>query len=103
MTTNKKIPPSDDGWNSHRLWVVECLKQLSDGLEKCEKKSNDQQLEFVINVYKIKEDFQVQLKELADTILKLQIRVGLICAGLTIFISILANVIIRTLINGINE
>ena len=70
-------------------------------LKKIEKEINDIRLEFITNLYKNKEEYRSQLKDLANTVLKLQIRLGIICAGLTIFISILANILIRLIITEV--
>lgn len=89
------------GWDNYKIYVVDCLKKLSDSGEKIEKEINDIRLEFITNLYKNKEEYQSQLKDLANTVLKLQIRLGIICAGLTIFISILANILIRLIITEV--
>ena len=89
------------GWNNYKIYVVDCLKKLSDSGEKIEKEINDIRLEFITNLYKNKEEYRSQLKDLANTVLKLQIRLGIICAGLTIFISILANILIRLIITEV--
>lgn len=99
---SQKDPQHNGDWENYKMYVVECIKNLTDSGEKIEKELNDIRLEFVTNLYKTKEENQFQLKELADTVLKLQIRVGLICAGLTIVISIFANVLIRLFVSGIN-
>lgn len=88
-------------WNSYRLYVIECLKKLTDNVEKFEKEISDLRMEFLQIIYKNKEEYQLQLRDLANTVLKLQIRLGIICAGLTIFISILANVLMRIFISEI--
>ena len=89
------------GWDNYKIYVVDCLKKLYDIGEKIEKEINDIRLEFITNLYKNKEEYQSQLKDLANTVLKLQIRLGIICAGLTIFISILANILIRLIITEV--
>ena len=89
------------GWDNYKIYVVDCLKKLSDSGEKIEKEINDIRLEFITNLYKNKEEYRSQLKDLANTVLKLQIRLGIICAGLTIFISILANILIRLIITEV--
>ena len=89
------------GWNNYKIYVVDCLKKLSDSGEKIEKEINDIRLEFITNLYKNKEEYRSQLKDLANTVLKLQIRLGIICAGLTIFISILANILIRLILTEV--
>lgn len=99
---SQKSPQNNGDWENYKIYVVECIKNLTDSEEKIEKELNDIRLEFVTNLYKTKEESQIQLKELADTVLKLQIRVGLICAGLTIVISIFANVLIRLFVTGVN-
>lgn len=97
MSRTSMEPPQNGDWENYKMYVVECLKQLSENAERSEKEINDIRLEFVTNTYKIKEDVQLQLKELADTVLKLQIRVGLICTGITVFITIAANVLVKYL------
>lgn len=97
----KNDKPNDGGWDNYKIYVVDCLKKLSDSGEKIEKEINDIRLEFITNLYKTKEEYQLQLKDLANTVLKLQIRLGIICAGLTIFITILANILIRLIVNEV--
>ena len=101
MSLKNDNGPNDSGWDNYKIYVVDCLKKLSDSGEKIEKEINDIRLEFITNIYKNKEEYQTQLKDLANTVLKLQIRLGIICAGLTIFISILANILIRLVINEV--
>ena len=101
MSLKNDNGPNDGGWDNYKIYVVDCLKKLSDSGEKIEKEINDIRLEFITNIYKNKEEYQAQLKDLANTVLKLQIRLGIICAGLTIFISILANILIRLVINEV--
>lgn len=84
-----------EDWENYKLYVIECLKQLSEITTRLDKEIADIRIEFVSNTYQLKDNVQKQLRDLADTVLKLQIRVGLICTGITIAITILANVIIK--------
>ena len=43
------------GWDNYKIYVVDCLKKLSDSGEKIEKEINDIRLEFITNLYKNKD------------------------------------------------
>jgi predicted PurR-regulated permease PerM len=104
MNNNKGMPKdTDSDWNTYRLYVLDYIKKLVTSIEDCEKKIGNIQLENVTKIYETKEEFQAQLQELATTVLKLQIRVGLILTGLTVIITLLFNVVSKYLLAYIEK
>lgn len=93
MVTKKQPNEMDDNWTNYKIYVVECIKNLTENYEKLEKKITENEIGNIAVIYEVKAEFQKQLKELADLILKLQIRMGIICSVLAIFSTIGVNII----------
>ena len=101
---NKKQPSEqNDNWTNYKIYVVECIKSLTENYDKIEKKITENQVENITVVYEIKTEFQKQLQELADLILKLQIRMGIVCSVLAVLSTIGVNVITYLIISFLNK
>lgn len=106
MSKNNTTEPDNkitDNWTNYKIYVVECIKSLTETTETLEKKLVDLQLEHISQIFKLKEEMHTQMKNLADTVLKLQIRVGMICAGIAILITIAANIFTHILVSFIDK
>ena len=104
MNNNKGMnKDTDSDWNTYRLYVLDYINKLVTSIEDCEKKISNIQLENVTQIYETKEEFQAQLQELATTVLKLQIRVGLILTGLTVIVTLICNVVSKYLLAYIEK
>lgn len=103
MTNKGMSKDPDSDWSTYRLYVLDYIKKLIASMEESEKKINNIQLENVTKIYETKEEFQAQLQELAKTILKLQIRVGLILTSITVIVTIICNMLTKYLLQFLEK